>query len=90
MTDIKLLTQAREALINKDAVECYDSGTEICTCTLCEISRYITTRERLTEKQFRGTLFDDFWKEFVIKDDSGIHIEAEPYDIWNWFVINFE
>jgi len=45
MTDIEILKEAKEALINRDAVRCYDSGNKICNCTLCKISRYITEKE---------------------------------------------
>lgn len=50
MTDIEILKQAKEALINRDAVKCYDSGNKECRCTLCEIDRYIESNIELPEK----------------------------------------
>jgi hypothetical protein len=49
MTDIEILTQAKEALINRDAVKCYDSGDKVCHCTLCEIDRYIKDKIKINE-----------------------------------------
>lgn len=41
MTAIELLKECKEALINRDAVKCYDSGEHPCNCTLCKIERFI-------------------------------------------------
>jgi hypothetical protein len=44
MKDIEILKEAKEALINRDAVKCYDSGDKICNCILCKIDRYIENK----------------------------------------------
>jgi hypothetical protein len=49
MTDIELLKEAKEALINRDAVKCYNSGDKICQCTLCNIDNYLKERIELPE-----------------------------------------
>lgn len=38
---IQLLLEAKQALINRDAVKCYDSGEHPCNCTLCKIDRFV-------------------------------------------------
>lgn len=40
-TYIDLLREVKAALINRDAVHCYNSGTFPCNCTLCKIDREI-------------------------------------------------
>lgn len=37
----QLLIEANEALIRRDAVQCYESGHVPCQCTLCKIKRYL-------------------------------------------------
>ena len=51
MTATEILKQAKEALINRDAVRCYNSGDEECRCTLCEIDKYIREQEAKLNKQ---------------------------------------
>lgn len=53
-----LLEDARQALINRDAVRCYDSNDDPCGCTICKIDRVIknktngrkTTTKRKSER----------------------------------------
>lgn len=41
----ELLREAKAALINRDAVQCYVSGTTPCECTICKINRMLTESE---------------------------------------------
>ena len=43
----ELLNECKEALINRDAVKCYNSGHEICQCTLCKINRKILFNQNM-------------------------------------------
>ena len=36
-----LLKECKQALLNRDAVRCYESGHNPCQCTLCKIDRYL-------------------------------------------------
>jgi len=47
MTDIEILKEAKEALINRDAIKCYDSGDNSCECTLCKIDKYLKEKTEL-------------------------------------------
>lgn len=42
---ILLLKESKQALINRDAVACYNSGTFPCVCTLCKIERFLNKYE---------------------------------------------
>lgn len=44
---IQLLLEAKQALINRDAVKCYDSGEHPCNCTLCKIDRFVNDKNRI-------------------------------------------
>lgn len=43
----QLLLEAKQALINRDAVKCYDSGEHPCNCTLCKIDRFVEKNNKL-------------------------------------------
>ena len=49
---IEILTECKQALINRDAVLCYNSGHNQCKCTLCKIDILIN---KLNKYENRNT-----------------------------------
>lgn len=43
---IELIKECKEALINRDAVTCYESGHSPCECTLCRIDRWLADHDK--------------------------------------------
>lgn len=64
---IDLLIECKEALINRDAIKCYDSGEYPCKCTLCKINEYLNNdkmKRNLTgiyikDEKNESTCFED-------------------------------
>lgn len=47
---INLLLECKQALINRDAIKCYNSGTYPCECTICKIDDFIIKKSTIELK----------------------------------------
>ena len=88
MTATEILKQAKEALINRDAVRCYNSGDEECRCTLCEIDRYIESELYPAEfvEWTAFEYFDHILKKWSIDENK----DLTTYELYQYWIKNIK
>ncbi len=70
---LKLLQEARQALFNRDAIKCYDSGESPCNCTMCKIDTYLATNNVINHNACKS---GDYINQFV--EPINITIGGDP------------